>query len=329
MLFRSFILFILAFLVIDPAFLIILTVIFAFVTIHEVSHSVVSMKHDINVKRILLLPIGGMAMMDTTDMSPWTEIKMAIAGPITNFVAAGVFLLIGTALGLPLFEWVSAFLSNPESFNLSLANILVFYSFYANLILGTFNLLIPAFPLDGGRIFRALLAMKYPYIRATEIAKMVSYIISAMLFLLGVLSLTAGGGGLWIMVIAVFIAFGATGEYKGLVVHSSLAKIDTNEVMSREFPAANSGESIRQAVNRAVMFKKRNVIVVDEEVKIIDMDKLKKIDKDKWIETPVKEVMDNVRPFTLESSPEDIFKYMNNTGKNLVPIIQEDRKSVV
>lgn len=317
----SFILFLLAFLIISPSFFIVLAIIFLFVTLHEVCHSIVSLRHDVEVKKILLLPIGGMAMMDTTDLDPWTEIKMSVAGPAFNFAAAGTFFLLGTSLGFPLMEWASNFLADPE-FSLPLFKTIVFYAFYANLALGTFNLVLPAFPLDGGRVFRALLAFKYPYLKATEIAKYVSYFVSASLFFVGLIGMFTGFGGLWIMIIAVFIGLGASGEYKGLVVHTSLSKVDLEDLITRDYPLLDPEETLDVAVNKIMNSHRSNGIIKSEKLGIIDTERLKKTERKNWGKIPVKDLKKDVKTFKMKDSPEDIFKYINNSNNNPIPVVK-------
>jgi len=317
----SFLLFIFGVLLIDRTFFMILVIIFIFVTAHEISHSIVSLRHGVDVNKIVLLPIGGMAMMDTTDMNPWSEIKMAVAGPFFNFAMAGLFLLFSFALGIPLVEWVGEFLSDPEAFTLPLLHLFVFYAFYANLILGIFNLFVPAFPLDGGRVVRGLLAFKYPYLKATEMAKYLGYMIAAMMFFFGTFALFMGaGGGVWIMVIAMFIGLGASSEYKGLVTQTVFSQIDVKDVLIRAYPAANQEETLERAIERAVLLQRSNLIVFNDEPHVLDTDKLSMIKREEWPTTRIKEVMKPVKAFTTEDELEEIHKYMLSEGIKVVPI---------
>jgi len=319
----SFILFILGILILDPTFFMILIILFIFVTAHEICHSIVSLRNDIEVDKIVLLPIGGVAMMDISDMDPWLEFKMAIAGPSFNFAMAGLFFLMSFALGLPLSEWLVEFISNPETFSLPLIYLLVFYSFYANLILGIFNLFVPAFPLDGGRVFRALLAFKYPYLKATEMAKYLGFLIAGIMFFIGVTGLLAGaGGGIWIMIIAMFIGLGASSEYKGLVTQTVLSQINIEKVLTRIFPVARDEESIETAMERTIRLQKSNLLIYNGQLSIIDKSKLKKIDRNKWPITKVREVTKPVKNFGPEDDLRNIHKYMLQEGVQIVPIVK-------
>jgi Zn-dependent protease len=126
---------------------------FACVVLHELGHSFTAMHFGIGVRRILLMPIGGMAEFDDIPRQPLREFLITIAGPAVNFaiVAAMLFLPIGD--------------DNETTVIYSLGGLLE-QLFIANLAMGCFNLL-PAFPMDGGRILRALLATRLPYLRAT------------------------------------------------------------------------------------------------------------------------------------------------------------------
>ncbi|MFW5902601.1 MAG: site-2 protease family protein [archaeon] len=322
----SFILFILGILILDPTFFLILVILFVFVTAHEICHSIVSLRNDIKVDKIMLLPIGGVAMMDISDMDPWLEFKMAIAGPVFNFSMAGLFFLLSYIIGLPLWKWVNIFFSDPDAFTLPLIHLLIFYSFYANLILGIFNLFVPAFPLDGGRVFRALLAFKYPYLKATEMAKYLGFLIAGIMFFIGITGLLTGaGGGIWIMIIAMFIGLGASSEYKGLVSKTILSQIKVEEVITRIFPTANKEESVETAVRRMMSLQKSNLLIYGEELHLIDKSKLKQISRDKWPITKVEEITKPVKTFTLESNLRDIHRYMLQEGIQLVPITKNKK----
>jgi len=136
-----------------------ITGVFACVTLHEFGHIAAARSFGIRTPRILLMPIGGMAEMDSIPRRPRDEIIIALAGPAVNYLLIGVLLL---------------FVRFPANWNdwayLELSPMgLGRYLVLANLVMGVFNLL-PAFPMDGGRVFRALLAMRFPYLRATRIA---------------------------------------------------------------------------------------------------------------------------------------------------------------
>jgi len=131
-----------------------ITLFFVCVVLHELGHSLTARRYGVRVPRILLLPIGGMAEFDRIPRQPSQELLITVAGPAVNFAIV--------ALLLP-FVW-RGLLRNDVSEYSPMG--LIENLWYANLGMGIFNLL-PVFPMDGGRIFRALLAIKLPYLRAT------------------------------------------------------------------------------------------------------------------------------------------------------------------
>ncbi len=147
---------------------------FAFVLVytclvlHEFGHALTARRLGIPVRRIVLLPIGGMALMERIPRDPRAELLITAAGPLVNFVIAGIcFVLVGgwpanaNEEAVPTLHWFA------------IGN----YLLVANVFLGCFNLL-PVFPMDGGRVLRALLAFKLDYLRATRWALYVARVIA-------------------------------------------------------------------------------------------------------------------------------------------------------
>lgn len=133
--------------------------VFACVLLHEFGHALVARRFGIETRRITLLPIGGVAELERAPEDPRAELWIAAAGPAVNFAIAGVLAVIGWAVGM--FSG-----AGPGSQLLSM----VFSGLlWANLMLGLFNL-VPAFPMDGGRVFRAWAAHRYSRVRATQMA---------------------------------------------------------------------------------------------------------------------------------------------------------------
>jgi Zn-dependent protease len=131
---------------------------FACVVLHELGHSFTAMHFGVGVRRILLMPIGGMAQFDSIPREPARELLITLAGPAVNFViAAGLWVVVGLPDGWHMF----GFYDFPNT-GVGFLQLLLHW----NLVMGCFNLL-PVFPMDGGRILRALLATKLPYLRAT------------------------------------------------------------------------------------------------------------------------------------------------------------------
>ncbi|UCH84539.1 MAG: site-2 protease family protein [Candidatus Latescibacterota bacterium] len=166
-------------------------IVFVCVILHELGHSLQARRFGIRVRDIVLLPIGGVARAERLPEKPSQEIAVAISGPLVNFVLAGVLALVIWARG-DQFEFNDRFLTN----------LLII-----NLVLGLFNL-VPAFPMDGGRILRGLLSTKLPYPAATRLAKDVGQIIALAFAILGFLNTKL----VVLPLIAVAIFYGAITE---------------------------------------------------------------------------------------------------------------------
>ena len=188
---------------------------FLCVTLHELGHSLIARRLGVRVKDITLLPIGGVARLETMPEKPSHELLIAAAGPLVNFVIAlGLGLALLLMMGARLFfnlGHLARLMLGPDSF-LSL----VVYLLSANLVLGIFNL-IPAFPMDGGRMLRAFLAAWTSYPRATRIAVRVGQVMAVGLALLAF----SPFGNISLVLVALFVFTGAS--YEDQMVQSRAA----------------------------------------------------------------------------------------------------------
>ena len=148
----------------------ILLTFFMCVVLHEFGHSLTAIHFGVGVRRILLMPIGGMAEFDSIPRQPSRELLITLAGPAVNFaIAAGLWILVGIPPG-----WSPGDFTYPANAT-GFAQLMLHW----NLLMGLFNL-VPVFPMDGGRIFRALLATRLPYLRATFVAATVGKLLAAL-----------------------------------------------------------------------------------------------------------------------------------------------------
>jgi len=175
---------------------------FVCVLLHEFGHSIVAQRLGLEVPDITLLPIGGVARLKTLPEKPWDEVKIAVAGPLVNVVLAPIFFALAFFFGVDLTQ-----VSNPITAQSSPGGAL-FYLGIINVALVVFNM-IPAFPLDGGRVLRGLLATRFGAVRATDISAAIGQSLAFGLFLLAILGPSINP---LLALIAVFIFFGASGE---------------------------------------------------------------------------------------------------------------------
>src|SRR3989344_1733543 len=189
---------------------------FISVLLHELSHSLMARIRKIKVKSITLFFFGGVAGIDTEDLKPSSEFLMAISGPLFSLILGGMFYLI--------------YLSDGQGVITAIA----FYLYQLNLILALFNL-VPGYPLDGGRAFRAVLYAYYKdLVKATAIASQVGKIFAGFLIIFGFIGIfTGSGGGLWFMLIGGFLYFIAGLSYQQVIAKSILEKIAVKQLMRK------------------------------------------------------------------------------------------------
>lgn len=182
------------------------SLLFVLVTLHELGHSFAAQYYGVTVKQIVLTPLGGLAQLNQIPDKPIQEFVIAIAGPAVNvLIAVFMTLLVATPLvdlGNPLVA-----LGGSPGFSL---NTLFGYIFFSNFALALFNLL-PAFPMDGGRILRSLLAMRLTYSQATNIAATIGRAAAVLFGLFGLLN-----GNFFLVLIALFV-FTSAGQEAQLV----------------------------------------------------------------------------------------------------------------
>jgi Zn-dependent protease len=215
-------------------------VLFLSVTLHELSHSVMAMRYGLHVREIILFIFGGVSNIEDLDAFEQRKIntdkevskefkkefKIAVAGPITSFILAGIFSV--------LFLLISQGTLQSESVLNRIVEIIVLYGAIVNTALGIFNL-VPAFPLDGGRILRAVIFnWKHDYERATKIAAKTGVIISYGFMALGFIIMLFGDffGGTWILLIGWFLNNGAQSFLSQHDLTSLLAGVKLRDIMN-------------------------------------------------------------------------------------------------
>lgn len=192
---------------------------FSTVLYHELSHSLVARSYGIKIRGITLFALGGVAQMEDIPRDPEMEAKMAAAGPAFS-LAIGIFSYAIYYFFGPVSPTASEALFKNAA--LIVVGIIAFY----NLILGLFNL-IPAFPMDGGRILRALFAMRMPYIEATKKAVAVG---KSVLFAMAIVGLLFGY--FMLILIAIYLYFAASGEERATVISATLEGFKIRDVMT-------------------------------------------------------------------------------------------------
>lgn len=203
---------------------------FAIVVMHEFGHVLTARHYGIVTRDITLLPIGGVASMERLPEDPRQEFVVAIAGPAVNVALAIVFGALAFALGRPLAA--EGVLANPDW---------VAQLFWANVVLAVFNL-IPAFPMDGGRVLRALLALRMGTDRATATA---AHLGQGLALLFGFIGLFSNP---MLVFVALFVWTGAAGEASAVHLRASLAGLRARDVMATSVMVVDVDDTLASAV---------------------------------------------------------------------------------
>jgi Zn-dependent protease/CBS domain-containing protein len=214
---------------------------FTCVLLHELGHSYVAKKHGSKIQGITLFLFGGVSSLEDIPRNPKIEFKMALAGP-------SVSLLIGSIL-IILHEILKADIPTQNPFLR-----LVWIMGYINIVLSLFNLL-PAFPMDGGRVLRAVLAGRMSYIKATQTAAYVGKMFAIFMGIFGFLTVKIGG--FWFLLIAFFIYIGASEEEKSTQVSVTLEGMKIKDIMSRAVITVPCTMSVEELVD--FMFKYKHM----------------------------------------------------------------------
>ncbi|HDL14933.1 MAG TPA: CBS domain-containing protein [Euryarchaeota archaeon] len=281
-----------------------IVMIFTLVLFHEISHSVVAMHYGVKITKIVLLPIGGLASMSEIPRDAKKEFFIAIAGPAMNFAAAFVSVILIIALGMysRIFPLFSFEITGP-------ADLLLIF-FKLNLILGFFNLFVPAIPMDGGRVFRSLLSLKFGFKRATVVSTELAKVIAIFMALFGLFL-----PNIWLIVIAFFVYIGATQEGEFASISSMLSGLKVRDIMSTGYITVPSGITLAEFFE--IEFRHRHlgypVMENDKIVGVISFSDLSKVPKEKWDDVRVRDIMSS-NVITIDAE-EDAIKALTKMSK--------------
>lgn len=220
--------------------------VFGCVTLHELGHALAARQYNIQTKDIVLMPIGGVARLERMPTKPLQELWIALAGPLVNLFIAGVlftYLLFTHALSM---TGVSI---EVGSFAMRLM--------LTNLFLMAFNLL-PAFPMDGGRVTRALLATRLEYAQATQIAATLGRAMAVLFGIVGILT------NPFLLLIAFFVWTGAGQEARSALLRSAIAGVTVSQAMVTQFQVLSPTDPVAWVLNQVSTGYQQEFPVLEE-----------------------------------------------------------------
>jgi Zn-dependent protease/CBS domain-containing protein len=288
--------------------LIFAVLLFVCVALHEMGHSYIAHKNGIVIKSITLYFFGGVSSIEEIPRDPRLELKMAFAGPAISGLLGIVCVLLSQSASI---------LGQGSPVTIFLWTLGV-----VNIILMVFNLL-PAFPMDGGRLLRAWFAMRMPYVAATKSAASVGKAFAILMFVLGLFSFN-----FLLLFVAFFVYVGASEEEKATVINISLEGIKVRTIMSSKVRTIPPSTTLRELMELMFQEKHRGYPVTDGEtlqgiVTLTDLQKVPDAERDT---TNVGQVMARkLYVIAPEEEASTAMKMMNEMGVRRLPVMDNGR----
>jgi len=293
-------------------------IVFGSVVLHELGHALMARGSGVPAKAIILLPIGGVTLLDEANAIPdpvngWKrEIRIAVAGPLISLFVAGVSALIllavipGFSLGTKPFLYSGALLRSVV---------------WANLYLGLLNLL-PAYPMDGGRVLRAIFSRRADMVPATQRAVRIGHVFSIMFMMVGMLV-----SNWWLVMIGFFLFVGAQLEERSAVFQSVLQSVRLEEVMLTDFATLSPADTLEDALEKAVHTLQDDFPVVrgSDMVGVVSRQKILealRAEGNGYVQAVMNRIFDVAAK---QESLASAFRKLSARNLSIIPIVDEQR----
>jgi Zn-dependent protease/predicted transcriptional regulator len=286
--------------------------------LHELAHSLVAQARGLKVTSITLFALGGVSQIQDDATDAKTEFWVAIAGPIASLVIGFACLAIALGLG---WHWST----EPRT---AATGVLVWLG-YINLALAVFNM-IPGFPLDGGRVFRAIVwAITKNADQSTRIAARVGQVVAFLFILDGIVKFFSGDGfsGLWIAFIGWFLMDAAKTSYAQVGIKEAFRGMRVSQVMSHDCVTVNRAMSLQEFVNTYLLRTGERCFAVEDQghfVGLITPRDVGKIPRDRWDKTTVRDAMCPLQKLyivTPDTPVLDALKFVSDNDVNQLPVV--------
>ena len=288
---------------------------FASVLFHELSHSLVAKHYKIPVASITLFVFGGLARITTEPSSAKQEFNIAIAGPISSFFLAAIFYLLGRHSG-----------------NLEMLGATAGWLAEINFILAVFNLA-PGFPLDGGRVLRAIVwRITDDFSKATRVASRTGRVFAYLLIFAGIWIALRGNwfGGLWWVFIGWFLLSAAQESFTQAAIRNTLAGVLAADIMNRDVPIVPRDLSLEDYVHEVLRTGRRCHVVTGSgaPVGLVTFHAVQGIPRNEWQNTSIQATMrplDNVKSASPSEPVLSILERMQAEDINQMPVLEGGR----
>lgn len=288
------------------------TVIFGCVVLHELGHALAARRYGVATRDIILMPIGGVARLERIPRQPMQELVVALAGPAVNLLIAAALLAVAVPVTGMDGLW------RPQSLTANLVG----KTIAVNVIMIIFNLL-PAFPMDGGRVLRALLAMRLPYVRATRIAAVLGQMTALVIGVVGAVALN----NFMLMFIALFVWAGARQELAQVEMEATLQQLTVRDALITGFDTVPAQARVDWSLQFAMSANRTEIPVVNSRhfLGIARTDALATAIRNDFPEAPVGEFAESAPVHLQLHEPlNNVVLAFQQTTFKMLPVIDDD-----
>lgn len=289
---------------------------------HELAHAVVAQAKGLPVRSITLFALGGVAQIDKDANTARTEFLVAVVGPITSLVIGGLCVALAASMGWSADDGSAGVLAAVLGWLGSI-----------NVLLGLFNL-IPGYPLDGGRLLRALLWGLYKDAdRATRAAARTGQVVAAIFIGWGLLQFFTGAGfsGLWLAFIGWFLLSAAQASYAQVGLTQALRGVRVGDVMTSDCVTVDPDTTVQSLVDDLLLRTGRRCIVVKQDGRVLGLitpHEVRAASRDRWRELTTRDVMrplDSIKTVSSDAPATDAFAMMAREDVNQMPVVADGR----
>ena len=290
---------------------------FASIVIHELAHSILAIRNNIPVREITLFVFGGVSQITREATHPRAELSIAVIGPLTSLALAGIFYGLHLLLA---------------GIQQDLAAILMLWLAWINVVLALFNL-IPGFPLDGGRVFRALMWRRTgDYQKATHIASNVgqgiAYALMAGGFALIVFARDWWFTGLWFVIIGWFLRNAARASYQQVLLRDALVGVTARQLAGHDCSLIPPDLNLMELVQQYVLPTGQSCFPVGWGAGLegmVTVEQIRKVPRSRWHITSVQDVMTPASKLKVAQADQDILSVlqeMSGENANHIPVME-------